>query len=96
MAIMSAVGIKELKNHLTHYVRRAKQGDEVVITERGRPVAILHSIESEGPAQSLDARLGRLASQGLIALPAHKPLKRLRLAKTSGRPISKLIVADRR
>lgn len=35
---MKAVGIRELKNRLTHYVRLAKQGAEIVITEHGRPL----------------------------------------------------------
>ena len=34
---MSTVGVKELKNRLAYYLRRAKQGEEVVITERGVP-----------------------------------------------------------
>src|SRR5262249_55890290 len=35
---MGAVGVRELKNRLTHYLRRARKGEEVIVTERGRPV----------------------------------------------------------
>ena len=35
---MSAVGVRELKNRLTYYLRRARKGEEVIVTERGRPV----------------------------------------------------------
>jgi hypothetical protein len=45
---------------------------------------------------SLDARLARLAAQGLIRLPTRKPLRRVRLVRVSGKPISKAIVEDRR
>ena len=38
---MSTVGVKELKDRLTQYLRRTKQGEEVVVTERGKPIAIL-------------------------------------------------------
>lgn len=45
---------------------------------------------------SLDARLARLEAQGVVSLPTREPLKRVRLAKVSGPPISKIIVEDRR
>ena len=93
---MSTVGVRELKNRLTQYLRRTKQGDEVVVTERGKPIALLQPIQSVEHVVSLDARLARLAAQGLVALPTHKPLRRVRLAKVRGAPISKRILEDRR
>jgi len=38
---MGAVGVRELKNRLTYYLQRARKGEEVIVTERGRPVAKL-------------------------------------------------------
>lgn len=96
MATMSTVGIKELKNRLTHYLRRTKQGEEVVVTERGNPIALIRSIKSADKAVSFETRLARLAARGLVTLPARKPLKRVRLAKVSGTPTSKVILEDRR
>jgi prevent-host-death family protein len=94
--LMSTVGIKELKNCLTQYLRRTKQGEEVIVTERGNPIALIQPIKSADKAVSLEARLARLAAQGLVTLPTRKPLKRVRLVKVSGKPISKTIVEDRR
>jgi len=93
---MSTVGVKELKNNLTQYLRRTKQGEEVIITERGTPIALIQPIRSADKAVSLEARLARLAAQGVVALPTQKPLRRVRLVKVSGKPISKAIVEDRR
>ncbi len=93
---MSIVGVKELKNRLTQYLRQTKQGEEVVITERGKPIALIQPIHAAGPLSSLEARLAKLAAQGFVTLPTHKPLKRVRLAKVSGPPISKTILEDRR
>ena len=93
---MSTVGVKELKNHLTQYLRRTKQGEEVVVTERGKPIAVIQPIQSAAPVVSLQARLARLAAQGLVALPTHKPLKKVRMVKVSGPPISRAILEDRR
>lgn len=93
---MSSVGIKELKNRLTQYLRRTKQGDEIIVTERGQPIALIQSIQSAGQIASLDARLARLAARGLVTLPTHKPLKRVRLVRVSGPPISRTVLEDRR
>ena len=93
---MCTVGVKELKNNLTQYLRRTKQGEEVIITERGTPIALIQPIRSADKAVSLEAKLARLAAQGVVALPTQKPLRRVRLVKVSGKPISKAIVEDRR
>jgi prevent-host-death family protein len=90
------VGVKELKNCLTQYLRRTKQGEEVIVTERGNPIALIQPIKSAEKALSLEARLARVAAQGLVALPTQKPLKRVRLVRVSGKPISKAIVEERR
>ena len=93
---MSTVGIRELKNRLTQYLRRTKQGEEVIITERGKPIALIQPIRSVEHPVSLEARLAKLAAQGFVTLPTHEPLKRVRLAKVSGPPVSKTILEDRR
>jgi len=38
---METVGIRELKNHLSKYVRKVEAGDVVIVTDRGRIVAEL-------------------------------------------------------
>jgi prevent-host-death family protein len=93
---MSTVGVKQLKDRLTHYLRHTKQGEEVIVTERGTPIAVIQPIQSAHKAASREAKLARLAAQGSVTLPTQKPLKRVRLVKVSGKPISKAIVEDRR
>lgn len=91
---MSAVGIKELKNRLTHYLRRTKQGEEVVVTERGKPIALIQPIRSASRAASREARLARLAGLGLVTLPTRQPRKRIRAVKVSGPPVSQAILGE--
>ena len=93
---MSTVGVKQLKDHLTEYLRHTKHGEEVIVTERGTPIALIQPIRSAAKAASLEAKLARLAAQGAVTLPTQKPLKRVRLVKVSGKPISKAIVEERR
>lgn len=90
------VGVKELKNRLSGYLERAKRGEQIVVTERGKPVALLKSIESAESSDSLEARLARAAAQGLLTLPNCKPLKNVKPVKAGGPPTSRMILEDRR
>jgi antitoxin (DNA-binding transcriptional repressor) of toxin-antitoxin stability system len=38
---MITVGIREIKNRLSEYLRRAKAGERIIVTERGKPVAVI-------------------------------------------------------
>ena len=92
---MSTVGIKELKNRLTHYLREAKKGEEVIVTERDRPIALIQRIESVDAPVSMEAKLAKLAAEGVIALPTRKILKRVRKVRLKGKAVSRIIVEDR-
>jgi prevent-host-death family protein len=46
------VGIRELKSHLSSYLARARAGETVIITDRGKPVA---RIDPVGPSEVPDA-----------------------------------------
>ncbi len=93
---MTTVGVKQLKNRLTQYLRRAKHGEEVVVTERGKPIALIQRIESADRVTSLEARLAKLAVLGRVALPTRRPLRQVRRSKVIGRPVSEIILEDRR
>lgn len=93
---MSTVGVRELKNRLAEYLRRTKHGEEVVVTERGRPIAVIQPLHSVERPVSLEARLARLAARGLLTLPTRRPSKRVRAVRVSGPAVSRMILEDRR
>ena len=57
------VGVRDLKNNLSRYLDRVSDGLEIVVTERGRPVARLLRIDE--PAD----RLADLIAAGLVRPP---------------------------
>jgi antitoxin (DNA-binding transcriptional repressor) of toxin-antitoxin stability system len=66
---MYAVGIKVLKNKLSHYVRLVEQGEVVLVTDRDRVVA---ELRPPGPATGprvADAALANLIRDGLVTPP---------------------------
>jgi len=90
MTIM--VGARELKNRLGSYLRLARQGTRVIVTDRGRPIAELRALES---ASDLDARLQRLATEGRITLPSADRLPPRRRIAIAGPPLSATVLEDR-
>ena len=93
---MGAVGVRELKNRLSYYLRPARKGEEVIVTERGRPVAILQSLQHLDRAAALETRLARLATLGIVTLPTRKGFGQTRPLRISGHPVSRAILEDRR
>jgi prevent-host-death family protein len=93
---MSTVGIKELKNRLTHYLRQVKMGEEIVVTERERPIALLQRIDAAEEPVSIEARLAKAASEGWLTLPrGSRKLSRIRKVKVRGVSAAKTISQER-
>ncbi len=69
-AAKQTAAVSELKAGLSAYLARVKAGEEVVVTERGTPVAKLVPIP-RGEEPEL-ARMRRLAAQGLVTLPRER------------------------
>lgn len=59
------VGIRELRTHLSRYVQRVKDGEEIVVTEHGRPVARIVPMNGE-------RKRDRLIREGVL-IPARRP-----------------------
>ena len=60
------VGIRELKAHLSHYVKRASQGETIRVTDRGRTAAVLSPPPTD---DELPEALARAIHEGRV-MPA--------------------------
>jgi prevent-host-death family protein len=70
------VGVAELRQNLSKYLRRVARGERMVVTDRNRPVAEL------GPVNR-GATLDRLIAEGKVAPPS-RPARDLRPIKLPG------------
>jgi prevent-host-death family protein len=94
---MHTVGVRELKNKVTHYLKIAKQGDKVVVTDRGVPVAILHSLDQMERTTSLEERLASLAKEGVLNLPKMKSSwPQFQRVQSKGHPVSETLIQERK
>jgi prevent-host-death family protein len=89
---MITVGIRELKNNLSYYLRGVKRGRPITITERGQSVAILMPAETH-----TDAQLAReLSRKGVGTWKGGKPRGGSRSAVIKGKPVSQIVLDERR
>ncbi|MGF1618375.1 MAG: type II toxin-antitoxin system Phd/YefM family antitoxin [Acidimicrobiia bacterium] len=52
---MVSIGIRELRQRASIYLRRVEAGETIEITDRGRPIALLAPIPSAPPIERLRA-----------------------------------------
>ena len=66
---MTTAAVAELKAKLSRYLRRVKAGEDIVVTERGAPIA---RIVPAGAVGKDEARWRDLERQGLMQLGSGK------------------------
>jgi antitoxin (DNA-binding transcriptional repressor) of toxin-antitoxin stability system len=73
---MKTVGVRELKNRLSEYVRQAKSGEGVLVTDRGQVVAELAPPGHGATDAAIPSGLLALARRNLLVIgaPAEKAL----------------------
>lgn len=67
---MKTVGVRELKNRLSEYIRQAKSGEGVLVTDRGQVVAELTPPGHGATDASVPAGLLALARRHLLVIGA--------------------------
>lgn len=65
---MTTVGVAELRQNLSKYLRLVGRGERLVVTDRNKPVAEL------GPPPSTGQALDRLIAEGRVARPRRSGL----------------------
>ncbi len=86
------MGVRDLKNQLSAYLDRVKAGEDVTITEHGRPIARLTSLAPE-----VD-KMAELVEAGIVRRPASAvrrlPARRVKLGP--GETIAEIVAQQRR
>ena len=85
---MAEVGIRELRDHLSQYLERVRAGEEVVVTDRGRAIALVLPMNGE---RTID----RLIREGRVT-PAKQRKRSLPTPLTTKGTVSDLVAEQRR
>jgi len=85
------VAVSTLRAHLSEWLDRARDGEEIVVTERGVPIARLLGINTT-------ATLERLAAEGVIGRPerSERPRATGRSRPRPRRPVAPRVSEQRR
>lgn len=85
------VAITELRANLRHWLNQVRNGDEVVVTERGMPVARITGVDAMSTIEELTAR-------GVLARPLspERPKAAGRNLPRADQSLSELIAEQRR
>ena len=85
------VAVSTLRAELADWIERARRGEEVVVTDRGTPVARLVAVDSA-------PLLERLTREGVLSRPrrAERPVASGAPRARASRPVSELVAEDRR
>jgi len=87
--------VAELKAQLSGYLRRVKAGEEILVTERGAPVARVVPVGTGGPEHE---RLRDLERQGWLRLGSGKLPKnfwKLPRPRDPGASVRKAVIEER-
>jgi len=86
------VGIRELKNRLSHYLQRVREGEKIAVTDRGAVIAYLF------PAANAPAYegLARLIREERACWGGGKPAGATKPASVRGKAVSEIVLEDRR
>jgi prevent-host-death family protein len=80
VTVSRAVGVRELKTRLGHYLREVRRGRRIVVTDRGEPVAELCPIAPgrSRPFSEIDrlVALGHLTRVSAGSLAPFRPIRR--------------------
>jgi antitoxin (DNA-binding transcriptional repressor) of toxin-antitoxin stability system len=84
------VGTKDLKNRLSHYLRRVRQGEVVRVADRGHVIAEIRAVDGDDE----DAALSNLEAAGVLTVGTGRfaSVKRVRLR---GVRASRAVLEDR-
>jgi prevent-host-death family protein len=68
MYMENTVGVAELRQNLSRYLRRVERGERLIVTDRNRPVAEL------GPPATRGSELDQLIAEGRVSRPTRRGL----------------------
>ncbi len=90
---MIKVGLREANLYFSKYMKMVKEGKEVIVTDRGAPLAVIKPLSKE--TGSPEDKIKLLEDQGILRraakgkLHVHKPII------IGGKPVSEVITEER-
>jgi len=89
------MGLREANHQFSKAIKAVKAGKEVVLTERGKPIAVIKPLEAKEDQETI---IRRLEAEGILR-PALKrgpmPAPTWKRVRIKGKPLSQTISEER-
>jgi prevent-host-death family protein len=89
---METIGIRELKNNLSRYMKRVKSGEKIIVTDRKKEIAIILPLEKK----SKEEKIYQLIQRGVASWSGSKPEGMPDRIISRGKSVSDAVIEDRR
>ncbi len=89
---METVGVKELKNNLSRYLRKVKSGERIIFTDRKKEVALMAPLIKE----PVEEEILRLVQSRAANWAGGKPAGLSKRIILRGKSVSDAVLQDRR
>ena len=89
---METIGIRELKENLSHYMKKVKTGEKIVVTDRKKEIAIIMPLEKKAKEE----KIYQLIQRGTARWSGGKPAGIPRRVVSRGKSVSEAVIEDRR
>ena len=92
---MVSAGVRDIKMHLSEYLRKVKMGEIVKITDRGVEIALVMPASSLGETTHINRTILNLVRKGIVTGFPGKPEGIKNPIKVKGKQISEIILSQR-
>lgn len=89
---MVQVGLREANMHFSKYLKLVRKGQEVVVTERGNPVAVIKPLMKK---ETPEDKIKSLEDQGILRKAVKGRLPLGRTISIAGKPLSETVIEGR-
>jgi len=89
---METIGIRELKENLSRYMKKVKTGEKIIVTDRKKEIAVIMPLEK----QAKEEKIYQLIQQGAASWSGGKPKGIPRRVVSRGKSVSGAVIEDRR
>lgn len=87
------IGLREANLHFSKYIQHVRNGEQIILTERGAPIAVIKPLDSS--AGSLEEKMQTLEARGLLRRASKGNLKLPRPVRIRGKTLSEFVVAGK-
>jgi prevent-host-death family protein len=89
---METIGIRELKENLSRYLKRVKTGERIIVTDRKKEIAVITPFEKN----DREAKINQLIQRGMASWSGGKPKGMSTRVGSAGNSVSDAVIEDRR